>query len=166
MTLYSLYIYSLLSCVINNKHVFSFNNEIHKYRTRFHSNLYVLSVNIIKFGKGAYISGIKVFNHFPQSIKILATHKKHFKSALKRRMASFGMLCHVALVRTDVSEELSASIIRATRIGKLGTLAITSNRRIRRVLVMANVVPSSLILVTVMIEALSSSETSVFTRAP
>jgi hypothetical protein len=37
------------------------------------------------------------------------------------------MLRRVALVRTDVSEELSASIIRVTRIGELGTtLAITS----------------------------------------
>jgi hypothetical protein len=36
----------------------------------------------------------------------------------------------VALVRTDVSEELSASFIRVTRIGELGTtLASTSNRR-------------------------------------
>jgi SpoU rRNA methylase family enzyme len=35
------------------------------------------------------------------------------------------MLRHVALVRTDVSEELSASIIRVTRIGEVGTLAIT-----------------------------------------
>jgi hypothetical protein len=40
------------------------------------------------------------------------------------------MLRHVALVRTDVSEELSASIIRVTRLGELGTtLAVTSNRR-------------------------------------
>jgi hypothetical protein len=38
------------------------------------------------------------------------------------------MLCHVALVRTDVSEELSAFFIRMTRIGELGTmLAVTSN---------------------------------------
>jgi hypothetical protein len=45
-------------------------------------------------------------------------------------MVSFGMLRRVALVRTDVSEELSASFIRATRIGELGTtLAITNNRR-------------------------------------
>jgi hypothetical protein len=32
-----------------------------------------------------------------------------------------GMLRRVALVRTDVSEELSASIIRMIRIGELGT---------------------------------------------
>jgi hypothetical protein len=35
----------------------------------------------------------------------------------------------------------------------------------RQLLVKANVVPSSLILVTLMMEALSSSETSVLTRA-
>jgi hypothetical protein len=45
-------------------------------------------------------------------------------------MASSGMLHRVALVRTDVSKELSASFIRVTRIGELGTaLAVTSNRR-------------------------------------
>jgi hypothetical protein len=49
------------------------------------------------------------------------------------------MLRRVALVRTDVSEELSASIIRMTRV-------------------------SSPILVTLMMEALSSSEASVLTR--
>jgi hypothetical protein len=39
------------------------------------------------------------------------------------------MLCRVARARTDVSEELSASIIRVTRIGELGTMsAVTSNR--------------------------------------
>jgi hypothetical protein len=48
-------------------------------------------------------------------------------------MASSGMLRRVALVRTDVSEELSASIIRVTRIGELGTtIAVTSNRRTLR----------------------------------
>jgi hypothetical protein len=67
-------------------------------------------------------------------------------------MASSGMLRHVDLVRTDVSEDLSASFIR-----------VTSNRG--RLLVTANVVPSSPILVTLMMEALSSSETWVLTRA-
>jgi hypothetical protein len=46
------------------------------------------------------------------------------------RMVSSGKLHRVALVRTDVSEERSASFVRVTRIGELGTsLAITSNRR-------------------------------------
>jgi hypothetical protein len=39
------------------------------------------------------------------------------------------MLRRVAFVRTYVSEELSASIIRVARIGELGTLAATSNWR-------------------------------------
>jgi hypothetical protein len=62
------------------------------------------------------------------------------------------MLRRVALVRTDISEELSASIIKVTTVGELGTLAVTSYRHTRTV-------------VTLMMEALSSSETSVLTRA-
>jgi hypothetical protein len=65
-------------------------------------------------------------------------------------MVSSGMLRRVALVRTDVSEKLSASFIRVTRIDELGTtLAVTS-------------LP---ILVTLMKEALCTTETSVLTRA-
>jgi hypothetical protein len=80
------------------------------------------------------------------------------------RMMSSGMLLLVALVRTDVSDELSSSFIRVTKIGELGTtLAVTSNQR--TMLVTASVVPSWPILVTLMKEALSSSETSVLTRA-
>jgi hypothetical protein len=48
-------------------------------------------------------------------------------------MASSGMLRGVDLVRTDVSEELSASFIGVTTIGEQGTtLAATSNRRTLR----------------------------------
>jgi hypothetical protein len=81
------------------------------------------------------------------------------------------MLRRVALLRTDVSEKLSASFIRQTGIGELGTtLAVNINRstlRIKivlRLIVSASVVPSSPILVTLMKEALRSNETSVLTR--
>jgi hypothetical protein len=72
------------------------------------------------------------------------------------------MLRIVALVRTDVSEELSASIIRVT-IGELRTTLGVTSSGVRRLLVTVNVVPSSPI-VALMREALSSSETSVLTR--
>jgi hypothetical protein len=61
------------------------------------------------------------------------------------------MLSRVA-VRTNVSEERSASFIRATRIGELG------------ITVASSVVPSTPILVNLMLETLRSSETSVLTR--
>jgi hypothetical protein len=68
------------------------------------------------------------------------------------------MLFRVAFTRTDVSEERSASFIRVTRIGILGTtLSVTSKRR--------TLLTSSPILVTLIKEALRSSETSVLTRA-
>jgi hypothetical protein len=69
-------------------------------------------------------------------------------------MASSGTLRPVALGRTDVSEKLSASFIRVTRVRKLGTMLVT-----------AGVAPRSPNLETLMMEALSSFETSVFTRA-
>jgi hypothetical protein len=62
-------------------------------------------------------------------------------------MSSSGTLRHVALVRTEVSEELRRNSI------------------VRRLLFEASVIPSSLILVTLMMEALSSTETSGLTRA-
>jgi multidrug efflux pump subunit AcrB len=69
------------------------------------------------------------------------------------------MLRRVASVRTEVSEEISASIVRVTRIHFLFL------RSVRWLLVMANVVPSSPIIVTLMMEALNSTKTSVLTRA-
>jgi hypothetical protein len=62
---------------------------------------------------------------------------------------SSGLLLRVAPVKTDVSEELRIVFLRS----------------VRRLLVPANIVPSSPILVTLMMEALRSSETSVLTRA-
>jgi hypothetical protein len=68
-------------------------------------------------------------------------------------MASSGMLWRVVFLRTDVSEDLSTSIIRVYL------------RRVRLLVVTASVVPSSHILVALMKETLSSSETSVVTSA-
>jgi hypothetical protein len=68
------------------------------------------------------------------------------------------MLRHVALVIIDVSKEHIASIIRVTRIGEQD-LGISSQRA--SLASYCSVVPSSPILVTLMMEAIRSSETSV-----
>jgi hypothetical protein len=70
------------------------------------------------------------------------------------------MLRGLSLVRTDVSDELSSFFIRVTRVPMIVFL-----RSVRRLLVTASVVPSLPILVNLMMEALSSFETSVLARA-
>jgi hypothetical protein len=81
---------------------------------------------------------------------------------------SSGMLRYVALVRSDVSQERFAFNLRVT-IGELGTLAVTSNLCTLRIVflcsvvqltVTANVVPSSLILVTLMMVDCYKSHTA------
>jgi hypothetical protein len=82
-------------------------------------------------------------------------------------MSSSWTLRRVSLVRTDILEEFSTSVIRVTRIGELGTtLAVTSNRCTQSASVASyGYISSSPILVTLMMEALNSSKTSVLTRA-
>jgi hypothetical protein len=60
-------------------------------------------------------------------VKSSITYKEN--STLFGRMPSSGVLRRVAFVRTDFTEERSASVIRVARIGELGTLAVTSNGR-------------------------------------
>jgi hypothetical protein len=82
------------------------------------------------------------------------TVKNPMPSEMRRRMA---------LVGTDVSEKHVSSIIRVEGISDLGrTLAVTSNWS--SLLVAPKVVPSALILSTLMMEAIRFSETSVRTR--
>jgi hypothetical protein len=62
--------------------------------------------------------------------------------------------------KTEINERRGSAALTARRMLRRNTL-----RSVRRLLVTAKVVPSSPILVTLMKEALGSSETSVLTRA-
>jgi hypothetical protein len=50
----------------------------------------------------------------------------------------------VALVKADISEERSASIIKMDRIAKLGTTLAENSKNVLQLLVTANIVHSSL----------------------
>jgi hypothetical protein len=66
------------------------------------------------------------------------------------------MLRRVALVRTDVSEERNASLMRVKRIGELGTtLAASINRSTLQ----------TKFFITLMMEDIHSSDTSLHARA-
>jgi hypothetical protein len=81
-------------------------------------------------------------------------------------MPSPGMLCSLVLVRTNVSEQSSASIIRVTRIGEVRTtLKLVVFLSVRRLLLTTNDNPCSPIVVTLVMEELLFSGTSVLTRA-
>jgi hypothetical protein len=84
LPLQSQYTFSLLLFVVRNKELFTFNQEIHNLNTRSNTNLHLPICNLTAFQKGAYYSGIKLFNHLPQKIKNLSNEIKLFKPTLKR----------------------------------------------------------------------------------
>jgi hypothetical protein len=76
--------YSILLFTVNDKHLFTANNEIHNYNTRNNNNLHPASANLTKFNKGPHTADIKIFNHLPQHLKALVHNSKHFRSSLKK----------------------------------------------------------------------------------
>jgi len=93
MALYSQYIHLIILFMVNNKHLFTPNNETHKYNTRNNNNFHPTSANLTKFNKGPYISGIKLFNHLPQHLKNLDHNSVHFRFSLKRFLYHHSFYC-------------------------------------------------------------------------
>jgi len=71
----SQYIFSTLLFVTKNKVQFLSNSQVHKINTRQTSDLYVPTANLTVYEKGAYYSGIKIYNHLPTGIKDLSDNK-------------------------------------------------------------------------------------------
>jgi hypothetical protein len=83
-TFYSQYIYSLVLFTLNNNDLFNTNSEVHDYNTRNNANLHPSTCNLTKYRNGPYMMGIKVFNHLPQTLKVLVYNQKQFRNSLKR----------------------------------------------------------------------------------
>jgi len=65
LLLWSQYILPLSLFVVDNKNLFHANSEIRIINTRQNSNLHQPQVILTLYQKGAYCSGIKVFNNPP-----------------------------------------------------------------------------------------------------
>jgi hypothetical protein len=102
--LYSQYMYTFAA---NSKHLFTPTNEIHKCNNRNKNNLHaaLILVNLTKFNKGPYMSGIKLFNHLPQYLKTLDHNSMHFGSSLKR------LLCHHSLYSMEEYHEYKETTV-------------------------------------------------------
>jgi len=80
---------SLLMFVVQNKNLFLRNNENHNLDTRQRNNLYLPQANLTIYQKGAYYSGIKIFNNLHLEIKNVAGNQKKFKIALKKCLHTY-----------------------------------------------------------------------------
>jgi hypothetical protein len=76
LPLTSQYMLSLLMFAVQNKNFFLTNNENYNIDTRQRNNLYLPQANLTIYQKGAYYSGIKIFNNLLLEIKIVTDNKK------------------------------------------------------------------------------------------
>ena len=77
LTVYGQYIYSLIMFVVNPK------MDIHDRNNRYNHKLHFPSTNLKLVQSGVFYSGVKIFNHFPSSIKRYFRKPKCFKIKLR-----------------------------------------------------------------------------------
>ena len=65
------------------------NNENHNLDTRQRNNLHLPQANLTIYQKGAYYSGIKIFNNLPLEIKNVAGDQKKSETALKKFLYTY-----------------------------------------------------------------------------
>jgi hypothetical protein len=80
----SQYIFSISIFVIQKKHLFHMNNQIHSFHTRFTTNLHPPTAHLTKFQKAVYYSAIKIFINLPHDIKDLANEVIPFRNTWRR----------------------------------------------------------------------------------
>jgi len=70
--------------LVNNKHLFFANSEIHNYSTMYNKDLHLPVANLKRYTEGPYFTAIKIYNHLPGYIKSLELKQQSFKTALKK----------------------------------------------------------------------------------
>jgi hypothetical protein len=86
------FILCLLSFVVENLDIFQRNTNVHNVNTRCKYDLRMPNMNLIKYQKGVYYTGIKLFNNLPPTIKSLNHNIKVFKPASKDYLLTLSSL--------------------------------------------------------------------------
>jgi hypothetical protein len=89
LPLMSQYVLSLMFFVIKNKNNLTTNSEIHFVETSQHTNFHQPTLNLSKYQKGIYYSGIRFHNNLPPHSKDISDDPKNFKL----RVEQFLYLC-------------------------------------------------------------------------
>jgi hypothetical protein len=84
LPLWSQHILTLLLFVVKDKNQYKGNLEVHNIYTRHHFDLHQPLPNLVKYQKGIYCGGIKVFNCLPSYIKVKSDNCRESESLLKR----------------------------------------------------------------------------------
>jgi hypothetical protein len=84
LPLTSQYLLSLLMFVVQHKDLFITSLGSHNLETRQSNHLYTPQANLSVYHKGAYYSGVKIFNKLPSNIKDVNGNTTKFKTTLKR----------------------------------------------------------------------------------
>jgi len=82
LPLQSQYIFSVLLFVVNNKDLYTTNQEIHNITTISNINLHPPVWNLTVLQNRVYYPGTNLFNQLPLKIKCLTNEIKLFNSAL------------------------------------------------------------------------------------
>ena len=75
--------------VVQNRTIFLTNTENYNLGTRQRNNLYLPQANLTIYQKGAYYSGVKVFNNLPSEIENVDGRQKKFIIALEKFLYTY-----------------------------------------------------------------------------
>jgi hypothetical protein len=78
------YLFSLMTYVVNNQAKFITNNSVHDKGTRMNDLFHLPSTHLTAYRRGVYYSGIRLFNMLPTYILSKKNDKRQFKSALRK----------------------------------------------------------------------------------
>jgi hypothetical protein len=89
LPLTSQYLLHSLMFVVQNENLFLTSMEYHNTDTRQRNNSYLPQTNLNIYQKGAYYSGIKIFNHLPREIQNVSDNLKKYETALEQFLYTY-----------------------------------------------------------------------------